>query len=1409
MAVHTFPGSSLGPEDGKATPTAGAQRGSRGANCFSRLFFLWVNQLVTLSSKKVIEDGDIYDIDPSSEVQHLTAHFDQHWHPEGLDSKELGDYTYLKQAWMHLFGRRYAVAGLLMFLQNATSCLVPFLLKAFVEWFVDKSRPGWEGWLLGGLMLCAQVLGNQVFACHGIMKLYVIGMDSRSLVNSLVYRKAMRLSHKARSQTTTGQVMSLMSADSERLPMAMLGLNSLWIGPVTVTFGLTALVALIGWAGIVVVPLMIATIQLPIKIGMFQGRIMQKQMIKTDARVKTVSEGLQGIRVLKYYAWDGAFAERVRGCRNQEIRQLRRSSWAGAFAHSLMNVIPLVLELAMISAFSLLYPETFTPANSFTALALLNLIRMPLSMIPMGIKGLVDLRSTFTRLQRYLLLEEHDLSRHETGGKMSTSTPAQKRGRVEISCGAFEWEVGEPIELGAPGKGKGKGKGKDQGKGKGTGKDQDASEGAAEKPKAREQSFALKDVSVSAAAGQLCAVLGKVGSGKSSLLNAILLEMPKRSGEVIVEGSVAYCAQVPWIQNATLRDNILFGGTMDEARYDEVIDMCALGPDCEALPGGDLTEIGEKGVTLSGGQKARVALARACYRQADVYLLDDILSAVDSETGGWLFERCIKTLLARKALVILATNAVNLLEQVSVVWVMQAGQITEQGTFNDLRARQGSALNELLSLVATEKSQGDVGKMAAGAKDASVADSGPCAMAKRTSNWSVSRSQTRLSGDSKSGQLTAKELRAEGEVSWKVWYFYFITCPGNLFFPVVCLLSATLGQATKNVFQWWVSYWSSTSSEMAEGDEDMDHGILIYAALGLIACAFNLSRALVLAELLLCNGKRLHELLLDGVLRAPMAFFDTTSMGRIMNRFSKDMDSMDTRLQQCLPMFVSLSTDVIGMCLTIGFNMPFFFVPLLPMLVFYWHISRRFRPLARDLQRLESTSRSPIFAQFSETIVGTSTIRAYGEGQRFLNQSVERINISNRAFFTMHNANRWLQLRLEFVGTLLLLVVVGFALEGRASGAVEAGVVALSMFYAINAAQVLNFAIRMLSETEARMTSAERIHEYAVEVAPEAPAIIDERPPATWPSQGHIELCNVSMRYRPQLPLVLKNVSVVIEGGSKVGICGRTGSGKSTLFSVLFRLVDIYSPANACDGCIKIDGVDIGGLGLSDLRRGLAIIPQDAVMFAGSVRENLDLFGERTDAQLWEALRHASLEDAVKRLTGGLDAMVQEGGDNFSCGERQLVCLARALLRQSKIICLDEATANIDVKTDATIQEVIKTEFADRTVLTIAHRLHTIAAHDRILVLDAGQVAEFGGPAELLALGQSGKFRALVQELGQDAAAALEREVLGQAVDMALSARTRSRGAQRAPSSAPVVSHLLSRSLSRSLCLQGICVGLE
>jgi len=698
--------------------------------------------------------------------------------------------------------------------------------------------------------------------------------------------------------------------------------------------------------------------------------------------------------------------------------------------------------------------------------------------------------------------------------------------------------------------------------------------------------------------------------------------------------------------------------------------------------------------------------------------------------------------------------------------------VAEQGSYDELRAIQGGALNGTLSSMhlaqegpGTPSASPSKSRAASPPKGKSGA-----AVAREPSSKSVAPSSPHgkqglarspslaaiglvgIDRKTTAGSLTTKESKSVGSVPLKVWRYYFVDCSGGwgMFLGMLGILTAS--QAIKNLMEWWLSYWADAAAQ--SGDMAPDYHLAVYITLGALLCVGTLARSFFIANLILRSSKALHDRLLWSVLRAPMSFFDTTPLGRVLNRFSKDVDSLDTGLQRCLPIALQFLFDILGLLITIAIGMPLFIAIAVPLAVIYWDVQRRFRPLARDLQRLESISRSPIFAQFSETLNGINTIRAYSQSQHFLDTCTARIDSSNRAFFTIHNCNRWLQLRLEGISLMLFASVGAFGIQGRAAGTISAGFIALALFYTSNCAGLLNFGLRMFSETEARMTSTERIYEYVMELDTEAALITNTKLPKG--GSGEIIFENVVVRYRPETPLVLNGISMVVPGGTKVGICGRTGCGKSTLLSVLFRLTDI---AENGEGRILLDGVSIVDVGLKDLRQALSIIPQDAVMFAGTLRENLDLFSEYSDEQLNSVIRQASLEEMVSTLPHGLSSTVQEGGENFSCGQRQLVCLARALLRRSKVICLDEATANIDTKTDETIQVVIRQEFKERTVLTIAHRLNTIAHSDMICFLEDGRVAEYDPPAALLARGAGGKFWGLVRELGDAAAEQLERDV--------------------------------------------------
>lgn len=1300
-------------------------------NCVSRLFFFWVNSFVATANKRALEAEDMFEIPDASSATDLLERFDKTW-GEVRSPGAKPTQKPLEMTFRRLFKGAYVRSGMLIFLQNTLQVSVPLLCERFLIWFSDSSATDWHGWAIGGGAFLAVFLGN-LCGNHSILYLYMGGMDMRSLCNVLIYRKALRLSQKARSQTTTGQIVTLMSADCERLPMAVLTLHSIWMAPMFIIVTSTLLILTIGVAGVVGLAVMLLTIPLPVSIAKKQFGATKDQMKCADARTKAINEALQGVKVLKYYAWDAAYAERVAALRQMELAQVRRLARLGAASIAIIFGAPLLMALAMVVTFFFMNPEDFTPARVFTALGLLALVRMPLGMLPMALKGLADARASFQRLQRFLLLEEREDVAISTS---SLPTPAAQGqlGQLRLEGATFQWDPVSKEDILAVAKGKGKGKGKAA----------EAEEKKAETEEKEEEGFALRNVSLQASSGQLCAVVGEVGSGKSSLLGGMLRDMPLKDGKATLEGSVAYCAQNAWVLNATLRDNVLFGQEYDEARYIEAMDMCCLGPDCQALASADLTEIGEKGVTLSGGQKARVSLARAVYSRASVLLLDDVLSAVDSETGRHIWEHCICVLKARGSLIILATNQVHLLDKADVIWGLKDGAVAEQGTLAEL-AQAGGVVTHLLSAVPSANIEVQDG-------------------AKRAEEWDA-KMEKRMTFTPSTAKVDTKtaELKREGNVSWRVWWFYFVTCNGGVHYPVALFSLIFMAQAIKNLGEWWLSYWTDKATE--EEILEADYHMAVYAAFGVVTMLAWFFRGISIAEMILRSARSLHSRMLQSVLGARMDFFDTTPLGRITNRFTKDIDGLDTQMQRCMPTFFIIASDVLGVLLTVGITMPLFFAGLLPLAAIYWHVQTRFRPVARDIQRLESVSRSPIFAQFSETLQGISTIRAYGRTSSFFVKCVEAVNVSNKAFVTMHVSNRWLQIRLETLSSVFLLAVVAFGIQGRSAGTVSTGVIGLTLLYAQSLGPSLNFGLRMATETEARMTSAERIYEYITEIEQEAPRITETRPPASWPQHGEVEFRKVCMRYRPDLPLVLNNLTFKIAGGSKIGICGRTGCGKSTLLNVLFRVLDIARPKGGGEGEILIDGLDISKMGLHDLRHRLAIIPQDAVMFAGTLKENLDLFGQYSEEDLWSALRFSALDDTVKQMPDGLNSPVQEGGENLSCGQRQLICLARALLRKSKIVCLDEATANIDVKTDETIQQVIRKEFEHCTVLTIAHRLQTIAHSDKILFLEHGTVGEYDAPATLLAKPDS-RFRALVDEMGPEAAAAMEGGVQQAAADL-------------------------------------------
>ncbi|KAI9198190.1 hypothetical protein LWI28_011687 [Acer negundo] len=848
----------------------------------------------------------------------------------------------------------------------------------------------------------------------------------------------------------------------------------------------------------------------------------------------------------------------------------------------------------------------------------------------------------------------------------------------------------------------------------------------------------LSNINLDIPVGSLVAIVGGTGEGKTSLISAMLGELPAlEDASVVIRGTVAYVPQLSWIFNATLRENILFGSEFEATRYWKAIDVTALQHDLDLLPGRDLTEIGERGVNISGGQKQRVSVARAVYSNSDVYIFDDPLSALDAHVGRQVFNSCIKEELRGKTR-ILVTNQLHFLPQVDRIILVSEGMIKEEGTFEEL-SRHGRLFQKLMEN-AGKMEEMDQREEKDECKNFNPKTSKPPANGVSKVNELPESTSHTKKGKAGKSVLIRREEREIGIVSWNVLRRYKNALGGLWVIMILftCYLSTEVLRISSST---WLSVWTdqSTSKSYKPG-----YYITVYALLAFGQVTVTLVNSYWLIISSLSAAKRLHDSMLNSILRAPMLFFHTNPTGRVINRFAKDLGDIDRNVANSMNMFMNQVWQLLSTFVLIGIVSTISLWAIMPLLVLFYAAYLYYQSTAREVKRLDPITRSPVYAQFGEALNGLSSIRAYQAYDRMAN--INGKSMDNNIRFTLANtsSNRWLTIRLETLGGLMIWLTATFAVlqSGRMENqAAFASTMGLLLSYTLNITSLLSGVLRQASRAENSLNSVERVGTY-IDLPSEAPAIIESnRPPPGWPSSGSIKFEDVVLRYRPELPPVLHGLSFIISHSEKVGLVGRTGAGKSSMLNALFRIVELQR------GRIWIDDWDVGKLGLIDLRKVLSIIPQSPVLFSGTVRFNLDPFSEHNDADLWEALERAHLKDVIRKNSCGLEAEVSEGGENFSVGQRQLLSLARALLRRSKILVLDEATAAVDVRTDALIQRTIREEFKSCSMLIIAHRLNTIIDCDRILVLDAGQVVEYDTPETLL-LNEEGAFSRMVQSTG-------------------------------------------------------------
>uniref|UniRef100_A0A8C3W6N7 Multidrug resistance-associated protein 4 n=1 Tax=Catagonus wagneri TaxID=51154 RepID=A0A8C3W6N7_9CETA len=857
----------------------------------------------------------------------------------------------------------------------------------------------------------------------------------------------------------------------------------------------------------------------------------------------------------------------------------------------------------------------------------------------------------------------------------------------------------------------------------------------------------LQGLSFTVRPGELLAVVGPVGAGKSSLLSAVLGELRPSQGLVTVRGRIAYVSQQPWVFSGTVRSNILFGKEYEKERYEKVVKACALKKDLQLLEDGDLTVIGDRGTTLSGGQKARISLARAVYQDADIYLLDDPLSAVDAGVSRHLFEQCICQALHKK-ITVLVTHQLQYLKAASQILILKDGRMVEKGTYTEF-LKSGIDFGSLLK---KENEEAEHSPMP-----------GTPTLRNRTlsesSVWSQQSSRPSLKDATPEGQdienvqvALPQESRLEGEVGFKTYKNYFTA--GAHWCIIFFLILVNVATQVSYVLQdWWLSYWANKQSSLnvtvnGHGNEtqklDLNWYLGIYSGLTVSVVLFGISRSLLVFYVLVSSSQSLHNKMFESILRAPVLFFDRNPIGRILNRFSKDIGHMDDLLPLTFLDFIQTFLQVAAVVGVAVAVIPWTAIPLIPLGVIFFVLRRYFLATSRDVKRLEATTRSPVFSHLSASLQGLWTIRAFKAEQRFQELFDAHQDLHSEAWFLFLTTSRWFAVRLDAICAMFVIVVAFGSLI--LSKTLDAGQVGLALSYALSLMGMFQWCVRQSAEVENMMISVERVIEYT-DLEKEAPWEYQKRPPPTWPHEGVIVFDNVNFSYSLDGPLVLKHLTALIKSREKVGIVGRTGAGKSSLISALFRLSEP-------EGKIWIDKILTTEIGLHDLRKKMSIIPQEPVLFTGTMRKNLDPFNEHTDEELWDALKEVQLKETIEDLPGKMDTELAESGSNFSVGQRQLVCLARAILRKNRILIIDEATANVDPRTDELIQKKIREKFAQCTVLTIAHRLNTIIDSDKIMVLDAGRLKEYDEPYVLLQ-NRDSLFYKMVQQLGKAEAAAL------------------------------------------------------
>ncbi|KAF5570908.1 ABC transporter [Fusarium phyllophilum] len=1291
------------------------------AGFLSKLWFAWLSPLMTIGYRRHLERNDIWIVSDARLMDTLQPSLDAAFRKRVLARNRLP----LLWALYEVFKFDFWLGAISQCVVSTLQVMTPFTLRFLIEWVQHTYPDGHDtrgsrpvavgiGYVIGiAILQMLQTFASSQFYYRGML----LGGQTRSVLIAMAFRSEgegpyddvpCRVDEKGWSN---GRVMSLVSNDTARIEQALAAFHLSWLSLYQLILTVALLVYNLGWTALPGA----ATLIFGLAAVTYATRPLvasrNRINIVTDQRVTLTQEILQSIRFVKYFGWEGFFQGRLGNIRASETRALRIMHLIRCAVGTLAQFLPVLAIMITFIVYAVVN-GSLDPAVVFSSLAMLYLLRVPTNWLPVSLSLAADAVQSMKRIEDFLLAEE--VQAHTVPDV--TLAPA-----VKLSNASFTWESPPSREEGeSPKDNQNKNRLSRVMRRQQPGDEKkgiETSDTEVRPVRDSDVSFSLADISLECQRGELVGIIGSVGSGKTSLLSALAGDMRQTGGILQFAADRAYCPQYAWIQNASVRDNITFGKPFNQNLYSDVVQACALLPDFELLPHGDMTEIGERGVTLSGGQKQRINIARAIYSDAGIVILDDPLSAVDAHVGTHIFNEAICGLLKGKCR-FLATHHLHLLSRLDrIIWMVD-GRVEAIGTYEELMESHPA----FASLVAVGGHQQKEADNTEGKKGDSV---GP--------DTTTTKAEV----------LMQEEAKIVDSVPFSV-YVSWLRASGSLWNGLAMVVGQLLFRSSSILGGLWLSWWVDNKYGLSRAQN-----IGIYAGLSLAQCVLVFSSSLITCL----------------TLRAPMSFFDTTPLGRIIYRFTRDIDALDNNLVVAVQQLLINVAALLGSYILI---VAYFYYKFAIALVFgatalWWCISY-YRSSARELRRHQLMLDGVVFARLNEALIGAACIRAYDRELQFVKLVHEAIDDMDSANFLTFASHNWLSVRLDNIGILLNLVT-GILVVTNALP-VALSISGLLLTYSMSMVGMMQVVVKYLIEVNNSMSNTERLFQYTNSLHQEAPLDGPSVRPS-WPEHGAIEYEAVQMRYRSGLPLVVDNFCLRIAGGERLGIVGRTGAGKSTILSTLFRLTEISG------GRITIDGIDIGQIGLHRLRSALAIIPQDPTLFQGTIRSNLDPFNKHTDTDLWHALREAHLlpdnekSFAMPEGTSGvveredpdnadpgkpretrvtLDTAVETEGLNFSLGQRQLIALARALLRNTRIVLVDEGTSSVDPETDALVQETLATGLQGKTLIAIAHRLRTVIQYDRVCVMDKGKIVELGPPLELWE--QGGIFRAMCDSNG-------------------------------------------------------------